>query len=166
MADVFISYSRQDRAFAQRLHQAMEAQGRDAYVDIEDIPAASRWRQEIAEAIEGADALVFVVSPDSAASEGCREELAHAAALHKRIIPLVCRETEPQAVPEALRELNWISCREQDDFEAAIATLIETLDTDLDWVKAHTRLLTRALEWQGKARDRSHVMRGTDLKAA
>ena len=44
MADVFISYSRQDEAFARRLHQGLEAQGRDAYMDVEDIPASDRWR--------------------------------------------------------------------------------------------------------------------------
>jgi hypothetical protein len=91
MADVFISYSRQDKEFVRRLHAALTERGRDAYVDVEDIPVASRWRQEIAEAIEGADALVFVMSPDSVASEECRKELDHAVAHNKRVIPVVCR---------------------------------------------------------------------------
>ena len=86
MADVFISYSRRVREFVQRLHEALTDRGRDEYVDVEDIPAASRWRQEIAEAIEGADALVFVVSPDSLASPECQKELNHAVTHHKRII--------------------------------------------------------------------------------
>ena len=117
MADVFISYSRKDHEFVQRLHQALEAQGRQAYMDVEDIPAASRWRQEVAEAIEGANALVFVVSPDSVTSKACRQELDHAVSHHKRIIPVVCRDTEAKTAPTPLGELSWIFCREQDDIE-------------------------------------------------
>ncbi len=33
MTDVFISYSRKDKAFVQRLHQAIAAEGRDTWVD-------------------------------------------------------------------------------------------------------------------------------------
>ena len=43
--------------------------------------------------------------------------------------------------------------------------LIQTLDTDLDWVKQHTRLLVRAREWTDGG-DRSRLLRGRDLRAA
>jgi hypothetical protein len=36
----------------------------------------------------------------------------------------------------------------------------------LDWVKFHTRLLTRAVEWESRGRDRSLLLRGSDLEAA
>jgi hypothetical protein len=49
---------------------------------------------------------------------------------------------------EPLAARNWILFRETDDFEAATPTLADTLDTDLDWVRAHTRVLTRALEFR------------------
>ena len=58
-------------------------------------------RQEFAEAIQGADALVFVVSPDSVVSPECQNELAHAVANHKRLIPVLCRKTETQEAPDA-----------------------------------------------------------------
>ncbi len=38
MADVFISYSRKDKGFAARLHQALTGRQREAWVDLEDIP--------------------------------------------------------------------------------------------------------------------------------
>src|SRR5262249_55935250 len=70
------------------------------------------------------------------------------------------------AVPEPLAKLNWIFCRETDDFEKAIDDLISALDTDLDWTRAHTRLLTRAIEWENKGKNNSFVLRGDDLQSA
>lgn len=43
--------------------------------------------------------------------------------------------------------------RESDDFDSAVGSLIEALDTDLDWVRAHTRLLVRANEWDNSGRN-------------
>ncbi|KAB2902261.1 MAG: TIR domain-containing protein [Anaerolineae bacterium] len=37
MSDVFISYSRTDRAFVHKLFDALEAKGYDAWIDWEDI---------------------------------------------------------------------------------------------------------------------------------
>src|SRR5262249_20623225 len=45
-------------------------------------------------------------------------------------------------------------------------TFIKALDTDLDYVHDHTRLLTRAIEWDANSRDNSFVLRGNDLKDA
>src|SRR6187549_1736793 len=130
MADVFISYS-----------------GRDAWVDWEDIPPASQWERDIGESIDGADSFVFVVSPDSLSSEYCAMELGRAQAGGKRIVPIACAPVDPGTAPQALRELNWIWCRDGDDRDAALEKLTRALDTDLEWARAHTRLLVRAVEW-------------------
>lgn len=166
MTDVFISYSRKDKAFVERLFNALEADGRDAWVDWEDIPLTAEWLAEIYSAIEIADAFLFVISPDSVASEICGLELAHAVEHNKRLIPIVRRDVDPKAVPQALAALNWIFFRQGDDFDTAFASLIKALDTDLDWVRAHTRLLVRAREWEKKGRDKSFVLRGNDLQEA
>jgi TIR domain len=47
MTDVFISYSRKDKAFVQQLFQALRDNKRDVWVDWEDIPLASEWLTEI-----------------------------------------------------------------------------------------------------------------------
>jgi len=122
--------------------------------------------QAIFPAIEGADTFIFVLSPDSVISEICGKELAHAASHNKRLIPIMAREVEAKAVPEPLRGLNWVFARDADSFEAATDFLISALDTDLGWVRAHTRLLTRAIEWEAKAKSNSFVLRGEDLRAA
>ena len=122
--------------------------------------------QAIYGAIEGADTFVFVLTPDSVASDVCGRGIAHAAAHNKHMVPIVAREVNADTVPEAMAKLNWIFCRDGDDFEKATDTLISALDTDLAWVHAHTRLLTRAIEWNANDKNNSFVLRGNDLRSA
>ena len=166
MADIFISYSRKDKVFVTRLHEALKARQRQAWVDLEDIPPTADWQEKIKVGVEGARAFVFVLSPDAVASQVCRQEIEHAAVSHKRLIPLVCREVEAQTVPETLGKLNWIFLREQDDFEKGLDTLLTAVDTDLEWVDAHTNLLQKAVEWDRKGRDQSLLLRGAELGKA
>ena len=164
--EVFISYSRKDRDFVRRLDEALKSRGREAWVDWEDIRPTEEWMQAIYAAIEGADTFIFVLTPDSVASTVCGREIAHAAAHNKRMVPIVARDANADAVPEALAKLNYIFFRESDDFEKATDMLISALDTDLGYVHAHTRLLTRAIEWESKGKNKSFVLRGDDLRAA
>jgi WD40 repeat protein len=165
-SDVFISYSRKDREFVKRLEAELQNRGREAWVDWEGIRPAEEFMQAIFPAIEGTDTFVFVLSPDSVTSEICGKELAHAVSHNKRMIPIMARDVEAKAVPEPLAKLNWVFARDADSFEAAADFLISALDTDLGWVRAHTRLLTRAIEWEGQAKSNSFVLRGEDLRAA
>ncbi len=166
MAEVFISYSRKDKEFVRRLDEALKRREREAWVDWEGIRPTEEFMQAIYGAIEGADTFIFVLTPDSVTSVVCGREIAHAVSHNKRIVPLVARDVNAEAVPEAVAKLNWIFCRDSDDFEQATATLITALDTDLDWLRAHTRLLTRAIEWEAKGRNASFVLRGDDLREA
>src|SRR5881398_2681578 len=122
--EIFISYSRKDKEFVRRLHEALSRRDREAWVDWEDIRPTEEWMQAIYSAIEGADTFVFVLTPDSVASVVCGREIAHAAAHHKRMVPIVAREVNADNVPEPLAKLNWIFCRESDDFEKATDILI------------------------------------------
>jgi hypothetical protein len=51
-------------------------------------------------------------------------------------------------------------------FEKSFESLIDALDTDLEWKRAHTRLLRRAKEWESEGWDDSFLLRGKDLEAA
>lgn len=166
MAGAFVSYSRHDVAFVRRLHAALAAHGRDTWVDWESIPLTAEWEAEIHAGIEAADAFVFVLSPDSVTSAVCARELAHAVRHGKRLVPLVYRPIDAALVPDALAALNWVFCRDGDDFDAAIAALLAAMDTDLARVRLHTRLLVRALEWERKGKDGSFLLRGGDLREA
>lgn len=88
MADVFLSYAREDLTFVRRLASALQARNRQVWVDLEDIIPAARWMEEILAGITEADAVVFVISPDSVASDVCRTELDYATDASKRLVPV------------------------------------------------------------------------------
>lgn len=159
----FISYSRKDQAFVRGLVDALAQRGRDAWVDWDDIPPTAEWMREIRAGIDAAPALVFVISPDSLASAVCAQELDYAVAQNKRLIPVLCREVDASSLPEPVRKLNWISLIGEPAPPEQLDKLVAALDTDLDWARAHARLLVRAAEWQGTAQDTSRLLRGADL---
>jgi len=149
-----------------RLDEVLKRRDREAWVDWEGIPPGDKWEKTIYGAIEASHTFIFVLTPDSIASEICGKEIAHAAANNKRLVPIVHRDVAADRVPKSLGELNWIFFRDSDDFEKATDKLIGALDTDLNWVRAHTRLLTRAIEWDAHGRNNSFVLRGEDLRSA
>lgn len=165
-ANVFISYSRRNKEFVQELYGALEATGREVWVDWENIPVAVDWWQEIQLGIELADTFVFVLSPDSVASKVCGQEIEEALRHNKRLVPVVCQDVQPDQVHPELARLNWIFLRPQDNFQRGIKRLLEALDQDLDYVRTHTRILVRALEWDRNDRDSSYLLRGADLERA
>jgi MFS family permease/energy-coupling factor transporter ATP-binding protein EcfA2 len=164
--DIFISYSRRDKDFVRQLWEALAQANQDAWVDWDDIPPTADWRQEIYRGIEAANNFVFVISPNSISSVVCGEELLHAIKHGKRLVSIVRQDVDYQAVHPELAKLNWIFFREIDDFKIAVGTLIEAIETDLSHVRAHTRLLVRAREWENKEHDSSFLLRGSDLKSA
>jgi hypothetical protein len=144
----------------------LQARSREVWVDLEDIIPSARWRDEIRDAITEADAVVFVITPDSITSEVCRTEVEYATEQAKRLVPILARPTPSEGVPPALAELNWLSFLDDTNFEAGINRLVEVLDTDIDRVHLHTRLLTQAREWETHRRDHSLLLRGDELKQA
>ncbi len=165
-SDVFISYSRKDQEFVRRLEAELQERGRKAWVDWQGIRPIEEFMQAIYRAIESTDTFIFILSPDSVASKICERELEHAVKHKKRMIPVVARAVDAAAVPEPLAKLNWIVCPTVDDVGSAATTLASALDTDLEWVRAHTRFLTHAIEWETNKESNSFVLRGEDLHTA
>ncbi|MFN8412250.1 MAG: TIR domain-containing protein [Anaerolineales bacterium] len=164
MTDVFISYSRRDKVFTQKLVDTLQAANREVWADWESIPAASDWDAEIKEGIEKTNTVLFVLSPEWVKSNECRKELIHALQMGKKLIPILyIMPDQGQEVPPELAKINWVYMRETDDFNKAFETLQGAMDTDLDWVKTHTRIQVRAIEWNKKNRDNSFTLRGKDL---
>ncbi len=166
MSEAFISYSRRNKEFVQKLITAFAEQKRDIWVDWEDIPLGSEWWEEIKSGIEKANAFVFVLSLDSVTSQVCGREIEHALQHNKRIIPIICKSdfSNDQVHPK-LASINWIFF-DPNDFAGSFEKLIATLDSNLDHAKMHTRLLTRALEWEEKKRNNSFLLVGRDLADA
>src|SRR5512134_2126385 len=165
MAKLFVSYSRRDSVVARQLIESFRSIQQDVWVDWESIPPAVDWLEQIFRGIEEADAFLFLISPDSIASEVCKVEVNHAAQNNKRIIPIVLRDVQPKDAPESIRKLNWTFIRENDNFEEGLAKVKTAIELDLDWLEEHRRLQVRSLEWHRK-KDPSLLLRGRDLRNA
>ncbi len=171
MPDVFVSYSRRDSEFVSQLAEDLKARGKDVWVDVEGIRDAEVFPLALRRAIEGSDAFVFVISPDSVASPYCEQEVAHAAELNKRIVPVNLRPVPDAQIPAEIRFRNWIPIESGNgagsgDGDTALERVLAAIDTDLDWEREHTRLTVRALEWDSSGREGSSLLRGSDLAAA
>ena len=164
---VFISYSRKDKPFVQKLNDALDNAGVRAWVDWEGIELASDWMKTISDAIQGNDAFLFVISPDSLQSKICADELELGLKLNKKLIPILYRDPEKgSTMHEKLSATNWVYLRDQDNFEATLPKLVQSINTDLGWVRQHTRLLEQAAEWDEKNRNNSFLLNGTELQEA
>lgn len=166
MGHIFISYSRKDKLFVQTLHAALQEQMRNTWIDWLDILPTEKWWNAIEAGIEGADTFVFIISPDSCKSEVCKQEIEYALKHNKRLVPIVHREVADASVHPALSSHNWLFMRAEDDFEKALELFFRALDTNLVYVRNHTRLLVRALDWEREKRDDSLLLRGKDLVAS
>src|ERR1700726_4523093 len=104
---VFISYSRKNMAFADRLEAALKARGFEPLIDRTEIYAFEEWWKRIQALIAQADTVIFVLSPDAVASEVCAKEVTFASSINKRLAPVVYRRVNDEKVPEPLGRLNF-----------------------------------------------------------
>lgn len=166
MTDIFISYGREDQAFVHYLYQALAARNREVWVDWRNIPLTEDWLAQVYAGIEAADTFLFIISPDSVRSDACSLEIGHAVEHNKRLVPILHRPVQSQAVPPPMTVPSWVFLRQGDDFYSGVEAMLAAIDTDLDWVRDHTRLTVRAVEWNSQGREDSFVLRGQDLRHA
>jgi WD40 repeat protein len=195
MVDVFISYSRDDSTIGRAIHTALKATGRDLWMDFTSVPLTAEWWKEITDGIELAEQFVFLISPSSVASPICNLELEYARSLNKRIVPVVVRKTidadvsidiikkpltEYQEVLYAGRDLaqvakdnwlvlsalNWVNFANDKDVPTNLPQLIEALDTDLAYIRSHTRWFIRAQDWERRGKLPDALLSGKDLSQA
>lgn len=84
MADVFISYAREDRSRAEQVAQALRAAGIEAFWDTE-IPPGKTWADYIEGKLTACKALIVLWSEHSTKSQWVREEARLARDKHKLI---------------------------------------------------------------------------------
>jgi WD40 repeat protein len=163
---VFISYSRVDIAFAENLLAALGACGFDTYLDTHDIAPGEPWEQRLGRLIFEADTVVFIISPESVASEHCIWEITETERLAKRLLPIVWRPVAEEKVPDRLQRLNFVFFDDSITFGTALAKLVSALNADLGWLREHTRLNELALRWESRRRDETALLRGSDIEEA
>lgn len=165
---IFISYSRKDLEFANRLEEALQVRDFEPLIDRADIFAFEDWWSRIQALIATADTVVFVLSPDAVSSEVALMEVTFSASLNKRFAPIVYRRVDNNAVPKALAQLNFIFFDDPTRFDMNMDQLIDALKTDIDWVRMHTEFGEHARRWQvaGRPGPEGLLLRSPVLEAA
>ena len=194
MADLFISYSREDSDIARRLQAKLTEEQRDVWIDWEDLPATAEWWEKIRDSILTSDNFLIIISPNSIASPICHLEIACAIELHKRTVPIKYRDTdETEAFAtlisqplndfqrallqgrnllavardnwQVLAGLNWIDFTDDPSFQEKSQELLNAVDTDAEYVDEHTRLLVQATDWDNRKRNPDRLLREDELMA-
>ena len=154
---VFVSYARADLELADQLVAALAAIGFDLLIDRHAISVGEDWQERLGTLIAEADSVILLLSPKSLESDRVTWEIAESERLSKRLMPVVVKRLDSTPVPDRLRELQQIFLYAEpkqpgSGFGKGLGDLVEALNTDIDWVREHTRLGQRSTEWHAGGR--------------
>src|SRR5688572_26540439 len=146
MADIFISYAREDRPLADRLAHALEAEGRSVWWDRE-ILAGHDFADVIAGELARARCVLVIWSPASIGSHWVRDE-AREGLERKALVPVLVGEVEP---PLGFRSIHAARVGESlegyEEVQGAIAGLIEGRTTSAAPARRLARRWRRLASW-------------------
>lgn len=129
--DVFISYASQDAAVASAVVAALERQGIKCWIAPRDVTPGALYADEIIRSINGAKALVLVLSTSAVASPHVGKEIERASSKRRPIIA-VRIDSAPltMALEYFLSESQWVDIG-ADGTEAAFAKLVAAVQRHL-----------------------------------
>jgi adenylate cyclase len=99
-ADVFISYSREDKERVLDLAARLRAAGVNLWIDQGGIDGATMWGEEIVNALERAKVLLLAVTPAAARSHNVAKEVVLVSERKGHILPV---HLEPTTIPASLK---------------------------------------------------------------
>ena len=79
---------------------------------------------------------------------------------------MLWRPLDGVAAPEKLASLNYVRFDEHRSFMVGLKRLVAALTVDLDWLREHTRILSRAREWEESGRSANRLLVGEALAEA
>lgn len=106
MSRCFISYSRRNTNFAERLARDLNDAGVEVWIDFRQIHAGERWKDEIRRGVERSEVIVIVLSPDSVVSEWVQFEINYGREKNKVLLPIMA--VDCYAELRASESLAWL----------------------------------------------------------
>ena len=125
-ATTFISYSRKDETFAQKLYNDLSAAGVRPWLDRYDIPPGATWDDEIQHGLNVVSHVLVLVSQASIDSENVHAEWNYALSTGKTVIPVILEKLPTEAIPLRLHGPNWVMVAGQ-EYRTALARLLAVL---------------------------------------
>src|SRR5262249_13880501 len=122
MADIFISYSREDRSVTEVLVRALEANDFSVWWD-QNLGAGVHWGREIERQIRNSKAVLVIWSPKSIRSDWVREE-AHLALNERKLVNAYTQQFSPEELPSGVRLVRPIEISDHAAIIAAMTDLI------------------------------------------
>ena len=95
---IFLSYSYDDRQWAEHFAFALEKEGIDVWFG-RDLPLGEDIRDHIQSALRASNTLIVLLSPKSIKNSGIFFELGAAVAGNKRIIPIIIDDVGNEQLP-------------------------------------------------------------------
>jgi formylglycine-generating enzyme required for sulfatase activity len=92
---LFISHAGKDNIHALAFQRWLELKGwsrDDVFIDLHDMQAGEKWRETLVKANVACEALLFLASPESLASDECRREVRRAEDDRKDVIVAILRD--------------------------------------------------------------------------
>lgn len=127
MANIFISYSRDDQEKAMILAHDIRILGHDVWFDNE-LNGGEKWWKEILKSIRTCDIFIFILSNHSLDSSVCVLEYQYASNLEKHTVPiLVGEDVSLNLLPPILAKTHFIDYR--NNGKQAFSALIRTMST-------------------------------------
>ncbi len=159
--NVFLSYTLADKALAEKLTRKLEDAGQSVWIDVEDIRYADNWKDAVWPALERARAVLFITSAAALASRNCLEELAYAAELGKRIIPIIAERVS--GAPATLKSRVRRDFSRANDFNEELLRLLKDINSESEYVELHTHLTFRAARWRA---DKTGLLDSREIRKA
>ena len=159
MTQVFISYSRHDLSFVERLAKDLDAAGLEVWYDLAGLEVGTRWGREIQDAIDASQYFLVVLSPESAKSQWVEKEFMYADSLKLKIIPLIY---QPCKIPMWFINLHLIDVQAA-NYEHNFPVILKTMGMKADGVRAPVGKAASSVS-EAEAQQRQAALKETQEK--
>ena len=129
MTQVFISYSRNDMEFVQRLAEDLKRAGLDVWWDLSDIQGSDVWERKIEEGLNSSQYFIVVLTPASLESRWVRREYLSADNKGVKIIPLMLKHC--QELPLTLRDIQPLDAIDR-PYESILSDVLKIVSNGLE----------------------------------
>ncbi len=179
LSEVFLCYSSKDKTLLQRINYALKRKGITTWIYRSDSRIGEDFERATQRGILQAANFVLLLSKNSLAAGHCMEELKYAAALNKRVIPIITERIERWELPDELKSIaniSFIDCADivnspdstfiRQIFAEQTARLATEILRDREYFRKYNMYLWQAERWQKQNKNESILLRGYNLSEA